>query len=247
MRILSMFLMICLLLPFVPGKAIAQETSPAADYFVGSAIVEEEYKLGPGDQISANLIIGNNDMSLDHDFVIGPDGKIFFPNVGEMNLLGLTIPEAKNLIDSRIKKTYKEKYSFSFRLVQPRKIQIFLSGSEDKPLYMGEKYFVYVYGEVSRKGRFEYLPGKKFSDYISYAGGPTPRSHLAATTITRGGKIYNINGLDVIFNGNSSNDMEILPGDVINVPANFFYFSDFGSFANTIILAITLYTMVLRL
>jgi polysaccharide export outer membrane protein len=246
MRILSLFLAICLLVACVPNMISAQETIPGGDYVVSDSIVEGEYKLGPGDEIEVNLIVGENDITLDHELVVGPDGKVYFPRVGEVNLLGLTIPEAKKLVNSRIRDIYKENYDFSFRLVQPRKVRLYLSGTEDKPLYMGEKKFVYVYGEVSRKGRFEYLPGKKFSDYISYAGGPTPRANLAAASITRGKNRFGINGSDVIFNGDSSRDMEILPGDVINVPANFFYFSDFGSFSSMIFTMVALYNTFLR-
>ncbi len=224
-------------LAFAQGEAV----SPASDYFVGDTIAESQYKLGPGDKVDANLLIGDNDLALKNEFVIGPDGKIFFPKVGEMILLGLTIPEAKLLIDQKIKDVYKEKYIFSFRLIQPRQIRIYLSGSEDKPLYMGEKKFVSIYGEVAKSGRFEFLPGKKFSDYISYAGGPTPRANLSWCTITRKDNKIAVNGSDIIFDGKADKDMEILPGDVINVPAQFFYFTDFGSFSSMLLTFVALY------
>ena len=63
---------------------------------------------------------------------------------------------------------------------------------------------------------------------------------------TRANKKIGINGSDVIFNGDTSKDMVILPGDVINVPGNFFYVTDFSSFANTILLALTLYSTVVK-
>jgi len=163
--------------------------------------------------------------------VIGPEGTIYFPKVGEINLFDLTIPEAKSLVDSRIKKVFKEKYSLSFRLEVPRQVQVYLSGSESKPLYVANKRYVNIYGEVAKSGRFEYLPEKKFSDYISYAGGFSRQANSHACSITRKGNKYKINGSDVIFNGNEKNDLAIMPGDVINVPKNMFYFSDFASFA----------------
>ncbi len=213
-------------------------------YLVGYPIDDSVYKLGPGDELAANIIIGDNDMALDHTFVIGPDGKIFFPKVGEINLLGLTLPEAKAVTKKKISSIYKQEYKFSFRLIQPRRVQIYLSGSEDKPLYVGEKKVIYVYGQVSRSGRYEYIPGKKFSDYISYAGGPTPRANFSLSTITRNGKKIRINGTNVIFNGKSSDDIEIIPGDVISVPSQFFYFSDFASFTSLIFTTIALYKTI---
>jgi protein involved in polysaccharide export with SLBB domain len=115
----------------------------------------------------------------------------------------------------------------------------------DKLLFEGNETFVYVYGEVSRSGRFEYVPGKKISDYISYAGGPTSRALLNGVTLTRiiNGKSekLSINAADIIYNGKADKDIEIIGGDVINVPGNFFYVTDFTSFVNTILLTLTLY------
>lgn len=221
-------------------------TINAASNYSGNAIVEDEYQLAPGDQVAVNLIVGDNDMSISQVFSIGPDGKIYFPNIGEIDLLGLTIPKAKELIDKKIKESYKEKYSFSFRLSQPRRIQIYLTGSEDKPLYIGEQKFVSVYGEVARAGRFEFLPGKKFTDYISYAGGPTARANLSFASITRRNQKITINGSDVIFGGNSSADLEIMPGDVINVPTQFFYFNDFASFTSLLFTMLAFYTTFIK-
>ncbi|MFA6169567.1 MAG: polysaccharide biosynthesis/export family protein [Candidatus Margulisiibacteriota bacterium] len=215
-------------------------------YLVGDNIDESVYKLAPGDGVEANLIVGENDLSLNYRFNIGPDGKIFFPKVGEILLLGKTIPDAKQTINEKIKSVYKEKYLFSFRLVQPRRVQIYLTGSEDKPLYVGEKKYVSVYGEVARAGRFEYIPGRNFSDYISYAGGPTQRANLSSSTITRKDKKFTVNGAGIIFNGNLKDDMAIEPGDVINVPAQFFYFTDFGSFSAMILTFVALYSTFLK-
>lgn len=217
-----------------------------ADYMVGDKIIEADYKLGPGDQIEANLIVEDNALSVVNKLYVGPDGKIFFPQVGEINIMGLTIPEAKKLIDGRIQKIYKEKYTFSFRLLKPRQVQIYLTGSEERPYYIGEKKFVSVYGEVYRSGRFEYLPGKKFSDYISFAGGPAPRAQLSGATITRQNRKYNINGSDVIFNGNIAKDMAIEAGDVINIPAQFIYFTDLGSFSTTVFTILALYNTFVK-
>jgi len=214
--------------------------------FDSQAIDTEKYKLGPDDQIALNFIFGDHDSSTNYTFSLGPDGKIYFPNVGEIDLLGLTIPQAKDLIDQKIKTLYPKKYQFSFLLIQPRRMQVYLSGQENKPLYMGNSSYVYVYGEVSKSGRFEYLPGKKFSDYISYAGGPAAQANLDGSTITRNGQKFNIKGSGVIFDGNIKADMEIMPGDVINVPRNFFYFTDFMSFSTLAFTILAFYNTFIK-
>ena len=213
--------------------------------FSGSPIYSS-YKLGPGDQIDVNLIIGDNAMSLDYSFSIGPDGSIFFPRIGEINLLGLSIEEAKRKTDSQIRKIYKEKYVLSFRLRMPRQVQLYLTGSENRPFFVGEKNFVSVYGEVSKAGRFEYLPNKKFSDYISYAGGPNPGANLSWSTITRKNEKIAINGYDVVFNGIREKDIDVMPGDVINVPKQFFYINDFASFTSVLYSILAFYNTFLK-
>jgi protein involved in polysaccharide export with SLBB domain len=220
---------------------VSGNTNTIDSNFVGDPIIESEYKLGPGDVVDINLIVKDNSLLIENKLTIGPDGKIYFPKVGEISLLGLTIPAARKVVDKTLKNIYNEKYSISFRLIQPRPVQLYLSGSENRPLYIGEKKFVYVYGEVPHTGRFEYIPGRRFSDYLSYAGGPTPKSALGSATLTRQNHKYSINGTDVIFNGNSENDMLIQPGDVINVPSQFFYFTDFGSFSSMILTFVALY------
>jgi protein involved in polysaccharide export with SLBB domain len=107
------------------------------------------------------------------------------------------------------------------------------------------KTFVYVYGEVGKSGRYDYVPGMRLSDYINTAGGPSAASNLSAVTVTRQEnnlpKVYHIDASQIIREGKTKHDIEILAGDVVSVPRNFFYFSDFPSFANTILIALTLY------
>jgi polysaccharide export outer membrane protein len=111
------------------------------------------------------------------------------------------------------------------------------------------KMFVYVYGEVVRPGRYDMVPGYKVSDYLNLAGGPTSRASLSSVELNRpvenGGQsqVFKVNANDILKRGQTKNDMEVYGGDVISVPGNFFYFQDFASFANTIILALTVYTM----
>ena len=108
--------------------------------------------------------------------------------------------------------------------------------------------YVYVYGEVADPGRFGFLEGAKLSDYFNFAGGPTSRANLGWVSVVRNVKgkpeVYTVNANDLIYKGVKDHDIVITPGDIIKVPANFFYFTDFATFANTIMLAITLFITV---
>lgn len=428
MKILSVFLIACLLLPFIPGKVFAQlllnpiempgenvpqssspavsqvaaSTAAAISQYVPQGSLPADYQLGPGDQLDVHLIVGDNALALDYNFVINPEGKIFFPNVGEIYLSGLTIPAAKNRMTQKIRSVYHERFSLSLMVSIPKQVKIYVTGQVSTPglktiydgsrisevvkavgvarggsnrnvlikrgeeiirvdlykiLYQGDitsdisvrmgdvievppmgsarvtimgevpragqyelkegerlkdalamagyvgvnsalsevaylkrqtgkddftnyklnlynmflksdesqnieladgdiisvpsiRAYIYVYGEVGKPGRIDYNPGLKLSDYLNSAGGPSVKANLAGTTVTRQengkAKVYRINASDILHSGDLKNDIELFGGDVVFVPGNFFYFSDFASFANTVLLAITLYSTAVK-
>lgn len=330
-------------LPNVQDVSAMEQSGPKSfeDISLEYPIDQNNYRLGPGDQLAVHIIVGDAELAIDYMLPIGADGQAFLPNIGEIYLSGSKLAQAKQMINSRIKNIYKERYQLSVLLNQPKKVKIYLSGMvknpgplavydnsrisevisqgggvasgasnryiyikrknasggidvltadlfeayrsrdlskdlriqagdvievpdsknervslnqangiNDKLLFEGKETFVYVYGEVSKSGRFEYVPGKKISDYISYAGGPTTKALLNYTSLTRQEngrpKQYSIDVSDVIYNGNQKKDIEVMGGDVIRVPGNFFYFNDFASFVNTILLGLTLYNTVIK-
>lgn len=330
-------------LPNIQDVQVSEQSGPKSmgDIVLESPIDEKSYRLGPGDLLSIHIIVGESDLFIDHTLLVGADGKIFFPNIGEIYLSGLSLKEAREKIDQKIKSVYPTSYNLYILLSQPKRVKIYVAGmikspgplsvydnmrvsevlslaggvvsggsnryvyikrkgfdnktslikadlfeayrgrdlskdyriqagdiieipdsqnelvsqgkinsESDKLLFEGKETFVYVYGEVARAGRFEYIPGKKLSDYISFAGGPTGRALLGSVTLTRHidnkPQKYKINVSDVLYNGNAENDVEIYGGDVINVPSNFFYVTDFSSFINTVLLGLTLYSTVIR-
>ena len=334
MRAISLFLIITLLSPLMPNVSAAQllpgpidAPSNAQQIYATQAvtsssdnalqaIVADDYVLGPGDKLEAHLIVGDNALVLDYTFFINPEGKIFFPNVAEVTLAGLTLKQAKSKLTQAIKKKYSENFDLFLLVSSPKSIDVYVTGQVAGPglrrvadgsrisqvlksagvakggsdlsefVYLkrqtGEdgfvtyklklydiflenengknmalkngdiiaipaiKSYVYVYGEIARGGTFGYVPGQTLSDYINLAGGPKEKANLSATTVTRHengrSRVYHVNAADILQKGMADKDIEILPGDVINVPGNFFYVSDFTSFLNTILLALTLYT-----
>ena len=327
--------------PNIQSVQVSEQSGPKSggELVMESPVDENSYLLGPGDQLAIHLIIGNADLAVDHYLLIGADGKVFFPNIGELYLSGLSLAAAKKTIDSKIRETFHKQYKLSVLLSQPKKVKIYLAGMvknpgplavydnirvsevlaqsggvasgasnrfvyikridkgteqklvadlftayrnrdldkdiriragdvievpdsnndlistnndkhNDKLLFEGKETFVYVYGEVAKSGRFEFVPGKKLSDYISYAGGPTQRALLGSTTVTRlvdgRAEKLSVDAGDVIYNGHGEKDLEVIGGDVINVPANFFYFSDFASFSSMIFTGVALYNTIRR-
>ncbi|MBU0630341.1 MAG: SLBB domain-containing protein [Candidatus Margulisbacteria bacterium] len=358
-RIVSFILIMCLASTAFPAFALSVEEfslntpniqsvgaieqagpKSAGDMVLELPIDGAAYILGPGDLLAIHIIIGDGELSVDHNLLVGADGKIYFPNIGEIYISGVSLDQAKNKINNEIKSRYRNNYQLSVLLSQPKKVKIYLSGmvknpgplsvydnlrvseviaqsggvasgasnrfiyirrkatngkeilfaadlfeayrsrdlskdlrvqagdiievpdsdnlllsqtqekENDKLLFEGKETFVYVYGEVNKSGRFEYVPGKRLSDYISYAGGPTARALLSGTTVSRGengqARKINIDVADAIYNGKKEKDIELIGGDVVNVPGNFFYFSDFSSFASMIFTGVALYNTFKR-
>ena len=326
-RILCAILVLSMLAPLAPARAqllsspidlpIAGEASLSE---MLSGPVLEDYVLGVGDQLEAHLIVGDNALVLDYTFIVNPEGKIFFPNIAEVSLAGVTLKQARLKLEEKIKQKYDEKFDLFLTVSVPKKINVYVTGQVDTPglltVYDGtrisevlkksgvakggstlveniylrrkkdsgdfEEYklslydifsqndgkgnmalkngdiiavpaiksYVYVYGDVARSGTYGYVPGQSLSDYLNVAGGPTARANLSGVTVTRlengKPKVYHIDVSEILQRGVRKNDIDIFAGDVINVPGNFFYFTDFASFANTVLLALTLYSSVIR-
>lgn len=204
------------------------------------------YTLNPGDEVAFSVIVGDNAKTLNYKFIITPMGEVFIPSVGVIEIMGLSIKDAKAKIDAEIRKHFKEKFRSYLVLVQPKITRLRMEGDAISIPYTQR--YVYVYGEVSGPGRFAYLPGSNLSDYLNFAGGPTRRANLGGVEVVRNEKgtpeVFKVNANDLVYKGVRDHDIEIKTGDIIKVPPNFFYFDDFASFANTIMLGMTLFYTV---
>ncbi len=251
------YISLVLVLSFIfnPIAVFAQDISPSyflqndtTDAILSSEKAYSNYFLGMGDVIDVHLIVGNNALSLDYTFEIASNGAIFFPNIGEIKLSGLKIEEAQKKLKSEIAKKYHEPFRLTLVLKKPRLTRVYLSKDDYIQSLANIEKYVFIYGEVARPGRYTYFTGKKLSDYINLAGGPTAPANLYYVTITRNenGKTekFVVNADKILFNADKTHDIEIKEGDIISVPKNWFYFSDFASFANLVLLSLTFYATV---
>jgi len=218
------------------------------DSVLSSEKAYADYFLAMGDTIDVHVLVGDNALSLDYTFLISNDGTIFFPNIGPIKLSGLKMKESEKAITKELSKKFKEKFQVSVMLKQPRLTKVYLSKDDYVQSLANINKFVYVYGAVARSGRYNYFSGEKLSDYINLAGGPSVSANLYYVTVTRNidgkSKTYYIDAYSIMFKGDSTNDIKIIEGDVIQVPNNWFYFSDFASFANLVLLSLTFYATV---
>lgn len=135
-------------------------------------VVAGEYRIGKRDVLDVSAW-GHPDLHIQSQVL--PNGVLFFPLAGEVEVVGKTIAEIQEILAEKL----------SVYLIDP---QVMVSVVSVTPLQ------VKVIGEVNRPGIYEVTPGARVLDLITMAGGPTSRAELARVKVS---SAYNPNGIEV--------------------------------------------------
>jgi polysaccharide export outer membrane protein len=195
----------------------AQETkAPPAPVAVAQAAVAEsapavsgEYQVGPGDVLQV-LVYGNEDIS--RSPTVQPNGTIALPLLGDVGVVGLTLPEIQRKLTTLLAKDF---------LVNP---QVEVKVKE----YQSQ--FVSVVGEVNIPGRKPLRGRTRIFDVLIEAGGFTPRASGEVMITRREGTFEGGSAtLKLRFSGASPNprdlvNLEVLlrNGDLITASAKYY-------------------------
>ena len=169
-----------------------------------NAATPENYKLGPGDQLSIE-IWGDNEDSITK--TISPEGRIYISQIGPVYLNGLTIKEAGD----KIRKMLSVKYggiggenpnsSVSVTLAQIRTIK------------------VNVMGEVNVPGTYRLSSFASVFTALYRAGGVAGTGSLRAVKVIRSGRqIATVDVYGYLFDGKSDTDIRLQEDDIVIVP-----------------------------
>ncbi len=151
-----------------------------------------QYRLGVGDKIAIS-VFGQKDLSMETRL---PDiGKINYPFLGELELVGLTLSEVEKLIYQGLKGDYLVNPSVAVTIVEYRPF--------------------FIDGEVKQPGGYPYQPGLSVNKAAALAGGYTERASRSDIQILR-----QQNGTQVKLEVSVSELIQ--PGDVITVQQRFF-------------------------
>ncbi|MBQ6244883.1 MAG: SLBB domain-containing protein [Bacteroidales bacterium] len=164
----------------------------------------ENYLLGPGDQLQID-VYGYNEAS--YSKTISPEGTINISQVGQIQLGGLTIKEAREKLRKALVSKYasiggsRPNTSVSITLRNIRTIQ------------------VNVMGEVNLPGTFRLSPFSTVFNALYHAGGVTVNGTLRAIKVIRGGEqIATVDVYGYLFDGRSDSDITLREGDIVIVP-----------------------------
>jgi len=168
-----------LLIMLVPG-AFAQDTDDA-------------YALNAGDSIRI-YVYGEPDLTF-HQLLVGPNGRISYPFLGDLKVAGKTADELQRMITRGLQPDY---------LVDPR---VAVSIVRYRPFF--------VNGEVNRPGGVDFQPGLTLRKAISLAGGFTERANRKKILLIADGD-------PDLVEQEVSLDYRVQPGDIFTVQDTFF-------------------------
>ncbi|MER2493234.1 SLBB domain-containing protein [Catenovulum sediminis] len=159
--------------------------------------VPHEYVLGPGDTVKIQLF-GKEFKS--YEVTIDRNGTFMMPETGPLQVVGMSFSEFKNFINEQIsQKVIGAKANITMGAL--RSIRIF------------------VLGEAYKPGAYTVSSLSSITHALFVSGGVTEVGSLRNIQLKRKGKVITTFDLyDLLLKGNTANDTNLLPGDVVFIP-----------------------------
>ena len=168
----------------------------------------EAYKLGPFDIVQVVIWehpeltspLGSYRSDNATGQLVSESGVMFYPYVGEINVVGLTVAELREKIVQDLSKVLNNP-QIDVRLLQSQSRKVYVHGSVKNP------------GVVS----LNEVP-VTFLEAVNRCGGATGAANLSTVEFTREGKTYFVNLLSPYAAGKGPNDLILKDNDVIRIP-----------------------------
>jgi len=163
---------------------------------LGDVPVGADYVLGPGDEL--NLLMWGR-VNRTSRLKVERDGSVLIPEIGPVEVSGLTFEQAKKLIESRAGQITGVQVDVTMGSI--RTIQVF------------------VIGKVEHPGLFTVSALSHVSNALVASGGISKIGTLRRVELRRGNQlIREIDLYDMLLHGKTSADVRLEQGDVIFVP-----------------------------
>lgn len=183
------------------APACAPQISPAVEAQAAAAqVVEENYQLGPEDEIEISVW---KEPELTKKIAVRPDGKLSYPLIGEIQASGRTVKQLREEISKRLEK--------------------FVTDAQVTVILLKAQYYkIYVLGKVNKPGAFLVGQPSNVMQALAMAGGLTPFASPSKIVILRrqGDKdqTFPFDYKAVSRGGSLEQNRTLLPGDVVVVP-----------------------------
>ena len=164
---------------------------------VGDIQVPVDYIVGPGDTLSVQLY--GNEASR-YELTVERDGRVTFPKIGPIMVSGMTYDAARATIEQRVSKQLIGTH-VNVTMGELRSIRVFILGDAEKP------------------GSYTVSGLSTMTNALFVSGGVKKIGSLRNIQLKRNGRLVTTLDLyDLLLHGDTSNDRQLLPGDVIFIP-----------------------------
>jgi polysaccharide biosynthesis/export protein len=156
-----------------------------------------DYIVGPGDTLEVQLF--GNEPAM-YELTVQRDGRVNFPKLGPIMVSNMNFDEARGAIESRVSKQLIGS-RVSVTMGDLRSIRVFVLGEADKP------------------GSYTVSGLSTMTNALFVSGGVKTIGSLRNIQLKRNGRLITTLDLyDLLLHGDTSNDRQLLPGDVIFIP-----------------------------
>lgn len=153
------------------------------------------YPVGPNDALTLTIWTGT---SLQYDLMVTPDAKLVIPRVGEVDVRGKSLAEAKQIVRDAVGRVYR-------------------AGDVALTLRKMREFKVHLIGAVRRPGTVAATPTTRVSEVIDLVGGVLSTAEKRYIEIIRDGKKISVDLLPFYTVGNVESNPTVEAGDVIRV------------------------------
>ncbi|MDQ2832360.1 MAG: SLBB domain-containing protein [Acidobacteriota bacterium] len=183
------------MLPVYGAKLFRQPPSTFAP--LNMVPVTPDYVVGPGDEL---LIQVWGQVTLNSRYIVDRSGSIYIPKVGALHVAGLSFAQMQDYLKAQMSRVFRN-FDLNVNMGQLRSIQVF------------------VVGQARRPGSFTISSLSTLTNALFATGGPTPQGSMRHIQLKRAGKVVvDFDLYDLLERGDKTNDVQLLPGDVIYIP-----------------------------
>jgi protein involved in polysaccharide export with SLBB domain len=159
--------------------------------------VTPDYVIGPGDQL---LIQIWGQVTLNSRFTVDRSGSIYIPQVGTIHVAGQPFSQLQSYLKTQISRVFRH-FDLNVNMGELRSIQVF------------------VVGQARRPGSFTISSLSTLTNALFASGGPSPQGSQRHIQLKRDGKVVvDFDLYDLLQRGDKTNDVQLLPGDIIFIP-----------------------------
>jgi protein involved in polysaccharide export with SLBB domain len=172
-------------------------SSPSTFAPVDQIPVPSSYVIGPGDEVQIQIY---GQVNQSGRYVVDRSGSIALPEVGPVHVAGLQYAQLTQALKDQLSRIYKN-FNLTVQMGQLRSIQIF------------------TLGEVRHPGSFTVSSLSTLVNALFASGGPSDNGSLRRIQLRRSGQpAREFDLYDLLIHGDKSEDVTLLPGDVIFIP-----------------------------